>query len=283
MGLMEQGDHVIMACRRSDACEAARNDLLARLPSGRCECRCLDLADSSSIRSFASDLQQSRPGLQITRLVNNAGVMGCPQGPGGEDMHWKINHLGTFLLTRLLLPNMAPHGRIVTVGSEGHRRGSLAVQQGPNGPMLEDIPPQGWSLLPTWYREYGRSKLGNGLMTAELSRRLQARGSSVTASCVSPGRVYTNILRDFGGVLGAGMRAIASNFFQTPAQGAAGVLRAATSPEFEGRHVPYIHLGMEAAPAAEALDPKLGANVWELTVRQAGLMADEDAKLWPKK
>lgn len=48
--------------------------------------------------------------------------MGLGPGPDGGNAHLLPNHLGPFLLTRLVLPLMAPHGRVVTVGSEAHRR-----------------------------------------------------------------------------------------------------------------------------------------------------------------
>lgn len=40
---------------------------------------------------------------------------------------------GPFLLTRLLLPHLAPAARVVTVASEAHRRGSLRVGAAPGG------------------------------------------------------------------------------------------------------------------------------------------------------
>ena len=60
-----------MACR----CQEARAELMARSLPGTCECRGLDLADFSSVRSFAAatrhTLQQHAQHLQL--LINNAG------------------------------------------------------------------------------------------------------------------------------------------------------------------------------------------------------------------
>ena len=179
MGLAEQGHHVIMACRRMDACERARLDILQHHPQASCECMQLDLEDFTSIRSFAAAL----PSTQIEILVNNAGVMGvttstAPSASSSSssldpldestrlDRHFRINHLGTYLLTRLMLPLMKENGRIVTVGSEAHRRANLAfVEQKDHQLMLQP------SRLSNWYVEYANSKLGNSLMTAELSKR----------------------------------------------------------------------------------------------------------------
>ena len=40
----------------------------------------------------------------------------------------RVNHYGGFLLTRLLLPAMAPHARVVFVASRAHMQGSLRVE-----------------------------------------------------------------------------------------------------------------------------------------------------------
>jgi tetratricopeptide (TPR) repeat protein len=53
----------------------------------------------------------------LTVLVNNAGVMGAAPLPDGRDTHLVANHLGPYLLTRLMLPAMAPGGRVVNVAS----------------------------------------------------------------------------------------------------------------------------------------------------------------------
>lgn len=52
----------------------------------------------------------------------------------------------------------------------------------------------------------------------ELSRRLKARGSTVTAYCVSPGRVSTNIFENVPGLLRPPLKVLAGLFFQTPKQ-----------------------------------------------------------------
>ncbi|KAG2435989.1 hypothetical protein HYH02_011702 [Chlamydomonas schloesseri] len=134
-GLMERGAHVVMACRNTAACEAAAERLRAEGLPGSCACRRLDLEDNASIRAFAahqadelaaaakaaqSPSGRGRAGSRaaggtsaaatsrgrIDVLVNNAGVMGVSPAPDGTDRHLTANHLGPYLLTRLLLPHM---------------------------------------------------------------------------------------------------------------------------------------------------------------------------------
>jgi retinol dehydrogenase 14 len=288
-----------MACRRLDACEKARAELLHRHPTAVCSCELLDLEDYASIRSFAKSIQLDNTMIDV--LVNNAGVMGVPpletaSSAASEqlfDRHLKINHLGTYLLTRLLLPSMAPNGRIVTVGSEAHRRGSLTLaapfcktptDSGISGSSSSDEL-QVWELQPAqpsnWYSQYARSKLGNSLMTFELSTQLTKRGSTIKTSCVSPGRVATNIFKDLNGIVGSVVNFLASTVFQTPEQGAAGVLRAATAPEFATKHIKYIHMGKEAMPSSAALDPGNSRKLWTYSTMHVGLTEEESKNLWP--
>lgn len=129
---------------------------------------------------------------------------------------------------------------------------------------------------------YGASKLCNLLMTAELSRRLMQRGSSVTACTVSPGRVNTNIFQNIPGLLRRPVELLAGLVFQTPQQGARTVLRAAVAPELAGQHVLYMHAEKEAQPTAVARDPQLAADLWQRSVEAVGLTPEEDACLWPR-
>lgn len=118
-------------------------------------------------------------------------------------------------------------------------------------------------------------------MTAELSRRLLARGSSVTASSVSPGRVNTNIFEGVPGLLRPALRWLAAAAFQTPAQGARTVLHAALSPELQGRHELYLHDCRPCTASAAAREKRLAADLWAASCQEAGLGPDDDAALWP--
>lgn len=316
-GLRSAGHHVILACRNQAKCTAAAAELDARELPGSCECRHLDLSDYASIRAFAAGLQHEgggaggrrtrhrKPGGQggaaesapaqqpLAALVNNAGVMGVPPNADGTCGHFAPNHLGPYLLTRLLLPLMAADGRVVTVASEAHRRGSLrigsaagsggrgsgsgssAASSSPGGLQLDGPPPA------YWYAAYARSKLANVLMTAELARQLERRGSGVTAYSVSPGRVATNIFGNVPGALQAPLRWLAALAFQTPAQGARTVLHAALSPQLAGRSELYLHAQRPCQAAPAASDARLAAQLWQLSNQEVGLSAAEDAALWP--
>lgn len=58
-----------------------------------------------------------------------AGVIGLPR-KDGVDQQLRINHYGPFLLTSLLLPQLAKNARIVNVASRAHQQGSLKIKNG---------------------------------------------------------------------------------------------------------------------------------------------------------
>lgn len=88
--------------------------------NGQVEVRRLDLADLSSVRTFAEDFTGP-----VDVLINNAGVMIPPltRTADGFELQFGTNHLGQFALTNLLLPRI--RARVVTVSSSGHKVGSI--------------------------------------------------------------------------------------------------------------------------------------------------------------
>lgn len=172
--LAAKGARVLLAVRDLDKGAQA-----ARTMTGDLEVRHLDLADLSSVRTFAEGVDEP-----VDLLINNAGLMIPPLGrtADGFELQFGTNHLGHFALTNLLLPRI--RRRVVTVSSIGHRTGAIDLED-PN-----------WQRRP--YRAlsaYGQSKLANLLFTAELQRRLTTLGSPVLAMAAHPGIAATNLVR----------------------------------------------------------------------------------------
>ncbi|MEE8346831.1 MAG: SDR family oxidoreductase, partial [Dehalococcoidia bacterium] len=146
----------------------------------------LDLASFTSIRALAETFLQRYEKLHL--LINNAGLVLSErtETEQGFETTFGVNHLGHFLLTKLLLDRIkasAP-ARIVNVASGAHRR----VGGGLDFDDLQST--NGYSA----FRVYGRSKLANIYFTRELARRLQ--GTGVTVNALHPGVVATGFARD---------------------------------------------------------------------------------------
>ena len=109
--LAGRGAHVVLAVRNPDKGEAAAAQM-----EGSVEVRTLDVSDLSSVRAFAADIGR------VDVLVNNAGILGVPQGesPDGFELHFATNHLGHFALANLLLPRPGPCRGCGPPGPRGH-------------------------------------------------------------------------------------------------------------------------------------------------------------------
>ncbi|CAG2102076.1 unnamed protein product, partial [Medioppia subpectinata] len=144
----------------------------------------LDLSSLTSVRKCAEELSRLETKADI--LINNAGVMACPewQTADGHEMQLGTNHLGHFLLTIHLLPllNQSESARIVSVSSSLNIIGAIHtdninLRNGAYGPIMA----------------YGQSKLAQVLFTRELAKRLT--GTNITAYCLNPGSVRTDLQR----------------------------------------------------------------------------------------
>lgn len=170
-----RGARVILAVRNTDKGRRIAADLAG--VNGSHLVRELDLADLASVRRFADETSE-----QIDVLVNNAGVSESTlrRTKDGFESQFGTNHLGHFLLTTRLLPQIT--SRVVTVSSQAERMGKL---------NLDDL---NWRSRPyAGGRAYADSKLANLMFTLELDRQLRAADSPVRALAAHPGLVVTPI------------------------------------------------------------------------------------------
>ncbi|MGH3682547.1 MAG: SDR family NAD(P)-dependent oxidoreductase, partial [Natronosporangium sp.] len=115
--LAAAGARVVCACR-----DVAKGHAAVAGKPGELEVRPLDLADLSSVRTFADGMDHA-----VDVLINNAGLMAVPhrRTADGFEMQFGTNHLGHFALTGLLLPRVTD--RVVTLSSFMHRIGRIRL------------------------------------------------------------------------------------------------------------------------------------------------------------
>jgi NAD(P)-dependent dehydrogenase (short-subunit alcohol dehydrogenase family) len=172
--LAAAGWAVTLAVRSVEKGDLATTLVRATVPDARLEVRRLDLADLTSVREFAAGWDAP-----LSLLMNNAGMMLVPQrtvtGEGLEE-HMGVNHLGHYLLTALLLPQLArAQGRVVSLSSIAHR----SVDRLDRGLGLTGAyTPMG---------AYGQSKLATLMFAIELDRRLRQAAIGVKAVAAHPG------------------------------------------------------------------------------------------------
>ena len=257
--LARAGTTVVLACRDAARGAAAAARIRRAVPSADIEVRLLDLADLSSVRSFAAGW--ARP---LDLLINNAGVMAPPPRltADGFELQMGTNHLGHFALTGLLLPWFADRAgaRVVTVASLAHRMGVI---------NFSDL--QSQRSYRRW-AAYAQSKLANLLFAAELDRRLA--GHLAISVAAHPGLAATNLPaagpamsghRITAALLGMGTRLVC----QSSARGAWPTLFAATAPGVHGGEYfgPDGLLETRGRPglaerSAAAADPAVAERLW---------------------
>ena len=274
--LAEAGAEVMLAVRSVEAGEATAADIHKTAP-GKVSVGRLDLSDLASVAAFAS-AWGDKP---LDILINNAGVMACPQSYTAQDLEMQVgtNHFGHFVLSVLLargLMNAAEEGRatrLVSLSSIGHRR---------SGVHFDDIhyrqrPYDKWEA-------YGQSKTANALFAVGFHQRFADLG--VTANAVMPGGIMTPLQRHlpreemiaFGWMNEAGK---INDRFKSTEQGASTSVWAALGEELEGVGGLYLENCAQAAPWSEAtpfegvlphaLDPEAAERLWAVSEETTGV------------
>ncbi|MDH3222436.1 MAG: SDR family NAD(P)-dependent oxidoreductase [Gemmatimonadota bacterium] len=242
--MADRGASVVLLCRDAASGEKARASLRRSANHRVVVC---DLSVPDSVRAAAENVGQGSP---LSGLVNNAAVLPRRRviGPLGIELQMAVNHLGHFLLTRLLLPRLRepPTARVVTVASRSHR--GPAVDLGDPGFDVRRYTP---------LVAYQQSKMANVAFTLALARRLE--GSTVKSLAVHPGVYGTDLL---GGWTGLGP--LVRFAVPGPKQGgrwvgslALGAGRTAVVPNGT-----YLEKGNRRMPAPAALDLDHQERLW---------------------
>ena len=257
VALARMGAQVVMVTRDPARGAAALAVVQARSGSSALSLLQCDLASQASVRSLAAEFRARYARLDV--LVNNAGTVHAQREvtADGVERTFAVNHLAPFLLTNLLLDRLVERSRIVNVASVANRQGTMDFDnlQFEHG---------GYAIM----RAYARSKLANVLFTAELARRLA--GTGVTANCLHPGAVATNIW-SHAPWFARPFLWVASRFMLRPEQGAARVVYLAADPALEGQTGGYYEDNRRVAPSPLAQDEALARRLWDVSARLVGL------------
>jgi NAD(P)-dependent dehydrogenase (short-subunit alcohol dehydrogenase family) len=253
-GLAMMDATVVMLCRDPERGAAARVEIERASGNRNLRLMICDLASQKSIREFAERFKNDYKRLDV--LVNNAGVFlrGRSLTEDGIESTFAINHLGYFLLTGLvldLLKRSAP-SRIVNVASTAHRYAKLEINSWVTGRDYSG------------FGAYANSKLANVLFTYELARGLQ--GTAVTANCLHPGGVGTNLFRP----LPVFMQALIKLMTISPARGARTPVYLASSPDVESVSGKYFVRCREAASSEASYNVEAARALWDVSAQLTG-------------
>lgn len=220
-----------------------------------------DLSDPSAIRNLARDVRNKFGHLRV--LLNNAAVIPRRREltKDGLEMQFAVNHLAYFHLTGLLICLLKANApsRVVNVASQVHAGAAIEFDD------LQSERKYGRT------RVYGKTKLANILFTYELARRLG--GTGVTANCLHPGVVATNLLADAGG-LPRRLKAVTRVAAVSMEAGARTSVHLASSEELEGVSGKYFVKEAPVASSPESYDEETALRLWEISCRMTGLDPD---------
>ncbi len=260
--LCAHGAAVTMAVRDADRAAAAAARIRESVPSADLELRTLDLASLASVREFAGGFLAEHDHIDV--LINNAGVMACPEAATVDGFECQIgtNHIGHFLLTQRLMPALGDGSRVVSVSSAGHRFSDVDLDD----PNFERTPYEPWVA-------YGRSKTANALFAVELDRRLADRGAD--AYSLHPGGIMTELGRHLTeesiATLTDSMPAGQAMEWKTIPQGAATSVWAATAPELERHGGAYLE-DCQVAERNDVPDSRGGIRSYAIDPARAGAL-----------
>lgn len=249
--LAATGAHIIVHGRNRERGEALVREIEAG-GKGSARFYAADLASLAQVRALADSILRDYDRLDV--LINNAGIWLQSDGErrlseDGHEMHFAVNYLSGFLLTRMLLPRLVASApsRIINVAS---------IAQTPI--RFDDV------MMQSGYsdgRAYGQSKLAQIMFTMDLARELEGRG--VTVLAVHPATMMNTTM-----VLSRGAQPRS-----TVEQGVEAVVNLVTTPGLESGQ--YFNGTRPARANAQAYDEAALARLRALSLELTGLGAPD--------
>jgi NAD(P)-dependent dehydrogenase (short-subunit alcohol dehydrogenase family) len=227
----------------------------------------IELFSLESVRKAASQVLKLTP--KIDFLLNNAGIMALHEfqtSPSGIEKQFATNHLGHFLLTKLLLPLLlaSSNPRIINVSSAGHALGPV---------RFEDVNFRGGEAYDEW-EAYGQGKCANVLFARSLAAKLDGR---VRAYSLHPGNISgTGLGRDlvdpdWGYVMGlfekAGRKAPGVKSVE---EGCSTIIAACLDPGLDGSLGAYLDDCVVSESTAFSSDMGNAERLWKLSEELVG-------------
>lgn len=175
--LKNMGDNVVIVGRNRAKTQAVAHELDAAF-------HVADFAELAQVRTLAEDIKATYSRIDV--LANNAGgILGKREVTvDGFEKTFQINHLGSFLLTKLLLPKLIQsRGIVIQTASQAAKRfGKFDLDDLQNAKNYNSGV------------AYGNGKLANILFTNELNVRYADQG--ISAVSFDPGLVASNFAND---------------------------------------------------------------------------------------
>ncbi|KAI1187561.1 NAD(P)-binding protein [Nemania serpens] len=278
--------NLILISRTKDKLEAIAKIIRSSYPDVNVRTIIMDMASQDSIRRAVKEVEGIISTLDL--LVNNAGCTHRLRQwtAEGIEMQFGVNHVGTFLLTKLLFPllkaaaEQSPPGatRIVNVSSHGHMLSPFRFHD--FNMENKEIPPEeqpASTMAPAFAKAsedgyystigYAQSKTANILFTLYLQDH--ARAHKIMSYALHPGGVVSNLGREHEKDV-AETIAATSKYWKNSDEGASTSLVAALDPSLDECRGLYLSDCQFFPCANHAKDPEVARRLWSLSEELIG-------------
>jgi NAD(P)-dependent dehydrogenase (short-subunit alcohol dehydrogenase family) len=252
-----RGARVVLASRNEAKLKATQTLIEASVPGAQVDGIRCDLADLVSVRACAAAFEKL--GTPLHYLINNAGVMAMrtrQETAQGLEFQIGVNHVGHFLLAKLLTPKLiaSKPSRVVCLSSSGHWRASTEYLDKPTLELIDAYDP--WT-------NYGNSKYANILFAQEFHRRYGGPDGVSAFSC-NPGAIFTGLQDEVPAKIMFKWLVVAPFFFKSTAQGCATTLFCTLEPGIEDNGGKYFdNCAVGVSKQQDGQD--MGKLLWERT------------------
>lgn len=257
--LAEAKSNLILVCRNEQKALPIKDELVQKYQVN-VDIVVADFSRLDDVRKAASYINNHYKRIDV--LINSVGIHSTKKlmSDSNVELCFMVNHLSTFLFTKLLLPLMiksAP-SRIIQVNSEGHRFSSV---------KLKDINFR--KRIYTGLKGYGQSKTAQLLSVIQLNEEL--KNTKVTINSCHPGAVKTNIGSNNGFLYRFFFKHVTSHFLKDPIISAKALHYLASDPELNDVSGKFFNLTIDELPAKHARNVELSQKVYDLSLKMVGL------------
>ena len=184
---------ILVGCDQSKG-ESVRNELMVQTGNDQIDIMTADLSNMNAIQKLSAEIHKKYNKLNV--LINNAGAFFSKREitDDGFEKTFALNHLGYFLLTKLLLDliKKSTDARIVNVSSQAHAGSTINFDD-----LQGEKDFSGWNV-------YKQSKLMNILFTYKLAVLL--KDTKITVNTLHPGFVRSRFGENNDGMVGIGLK-----------------------------------------------------------------------------
>ncbi|HWB63164.1 MAG TPA: SDR family oxidoreductase [Chitinophagales bacterium] len=252
--LANKGAELLIAARNEQKLNEAVQQLKTKTGNHKIRYYVADFSSQKSVRNLAAQVRKEYDKIDV--LINNAGgtFSEFKLTEDGLETTIATNHFAYFLLTNLLLDliKKSDYARIVNVASGSHYQGKIDFDSFKQN--------KGYFIM----KAYAQSKLANVLFTFELAERL--KDTNVTANCLHPGMVNTDIGNKYGTWYSKLLWTLASHIGGISIEkGAETSVYLASSDEVKGVTGKYFDKCKQKDAAALARDKQLQKELWRVS------------------